>query len=67
MDLSYLVLLLCPLMLIFMFFIMKGMHGKNGHSEQHKSDAIELKKNMEKLMEQNEILAKEIESMKRNR
>ncbi|MFA9557940.1 DUF2933 domain-containing protein [Evansella sp. AB-rgal1] len=66
MDLSFLALLLCPLMFIIMFFIMKGMHSNKSHSE-HPTDTADLQKNMSKLMEQNEKLSKEIESMKRYR
>lgn len=46
---------------------MKGMHGKNNGSTENNVDAMEMKKNMTRLLEQNEKLAKEIESLKRGR
>ncbi|ADU31316.1 hypothetical protein [Evansella cellulosilytica] len=67
MDFSYLALLLCPLMLIAMFFIIKSMNSNNNQSQGNNSNVTEMKKNIGKLMEQNEKLVKEIESLKRYR
>lgn len=62
MDLTFLALLACPLLMGAMFFfILKG----NQPKESSKTD--ELKKDMNQLMEKNERLIKEIESLKKSR
>jgi uncharacterized membrane protein len=55
-------------MLIAMFFIMKSMNNPKSHDNgSHHSNATEMEKNMAKLLEQNEKLEKEIDSLKRYR
>jgi len=57
MDWTWLLLLLCPLMMIFM---MKGMHGTHGKYEhQTEKEILELKK-------ENQRLSQELEHLRKN-
>ncbi|GAB2716333.1 DUF2933 domain-containing protein [Paenibacillus cisolokensis] len=57
MDWTWLLLLLCPLMMIFM---MKGMHGTHGkHEHQTEKEILELKK-------ENQRLSQELEHLRKN-
>lgn len=56
--LSYLLLLLCPLMMI---FCMKGHLGGHKHHDSHSS--IDLSKKMRNLEAENEQLRKEIDAL----
>ncbi|MDD9148572.1 MULTISPECIES: DUF2933 domain-containing protein [unclassified Sporolactobacillus] len=62
MDLSWLLLLACPLMMLPMMFMMKGHHSDTDHSEHHKEakDANELNA----LKEQNDLLREELQQLK---
>ena len=62
MDLAFLALLACPLLMGAMFFfILKG----NQPKESNKTE--QLQKNMSQLMEKNEKLIKEIEGLKKSK
>ncbi|ADC52060.1 hypothetical protein BpOF4_20314 (plasmid) [Alkalihalophilus pseudofirmus OF4] len=61
----YLPLLLCPLMLVMLFFFMKRMSDGN-NSNKSEPNGKDLQKNMNHLMEQNQKLMKEIDSLKRS-
>ncbi|GAE32035.1 hypothetical protein [Halalkalibacter hemicellulosilyticus] len=61
----YLPLLLCPLMLVMVFFFMKRMSDGN-NSNKSEPNGKDLQKNMNHLMEQNQKLMKEIDSLKRS-
>ncbi|OIJ18908.1 hypothetical protein BKP45_15395 [Anaerobacillus alkalidiazotrophicus] len=64
-NLSFLALLICPLMMAGLFFmILKGNQSKDG-GQQNKTE--ELHQNMNKLMKQNEQLLEEIDRLKRSR
>ena len=57
MDWTWLLLLLCPLTMIFM---MKGMHGTRGkHEHQREKEILELKK-------ENQRLSQELEHLRKN-
>ncbi|MET1248195.1 hypothetical protein ABWW58_05330 [Sporolactobacillus sp. STCC-11] len=60
MDLSWLALLACPLMMLpMMLLMMKGSHSDKDHSA-HQKDSDELKA----LKEQNGLLQKELQQLK---
>ncbi|MDX5476146.1 MAG: hypothetical protein LPK00_11490 [Bacillaceae bacterium] len=61
----YLPLLLCPLMLVMLFFFMKRMSDGN-NSNKSEPNGKDSQKNMNHLMEQNQKLMKEIDSLKRS-
>ncbi|MCL6606333.1 MAG: DUF2933 domain-containing protein [Paenibacillus sp.] len=62
MDLSWLLLLICPLMMVYMMFGMKGMHGKGSHSKQSQKD-WSLLDDYNELKMQNELMKKEIQKL----
>ncbi|WP_227935952.1 DUF2933 domain-containing protein [Alkalihalobacillus deserti] len=62
----YLPLLACPLMIVVLFFFMKGMMKGDNKSESIESQ-VQLQKNMNDLMEQNKRLMKDLEELKRAR
>lgn len=57
---QWLLLLLCPIMMIFMIFMMRGMH-TGSHNEK---DDEQLKQDLENLKEQNDILSSELSDLK---
>ncbi|WP_332632428.1 hypothetical protein [Halalkalibacter flavus] len=61
----YLPLLLCPLMLVMLFFFMKRMSDGN-NTNKSEPNANDLQKGMNHLMEQNQKLMKEIDTLKRS-
>ncbi|MCL7747298.1 MULTISPECIES: hypothetical protein [Bacillaceae] len=61
----YLPLLLCPLMLVMLFFFMKRMSDGNNNNKSE-PNANDLQKDMNHLMEQNQKLMKEIDTLKRS-
>lgn len=63
-NFSYLALLLCPIMMIGLFYLL--MRGQN-NNDQKENKTEELRNNMEKIMKQNEQLIDEIERLKRTR
>lgn len=62
MNWSWLITLVCPLMMIFMMFAMPGMHGHRGHSRK-KPDVEELQKELDELKLQNEQMRADIRSI----
>ncbi|BCG60402.1 DUF2933 domain-containing protein [Paenibacillus sp. URB8-2] len=62
MNLSLLLLLICPLMMVSMMFGMKGKHGRSAHSKQSETDWT-LHVDYNELKVQNEMLKKEIQSL----
>lgn len=66
-NLAYLALLACPLMMGGLFyFIIRGTKNKD-QGPENIVQSEELKRNMTKLMKQNEQLLEEIDQMKRAR
>lgn len=65
MDWSILLLLICPLMMIFMMFGMRKMHGQVGGSNQSQSD-WSLHQDYNELKVQNEQMKKEIGKLSTN-
>lgn len=64
----YLPLLACPLMIVALFFFMKGMMKGDGNNKSESTESqVELQKNMNDLMEQNKRLMKDLEELKRAR
>ncbi|KGE20893.1 DUF2933 domain-containing protein [Paenibacillus wynnii] len=59
MDWSLLLLLICPLMMVYMMFGMKGMHGRGSHSNQSQTDWT-LHQDYNELKVQNERMKQEI-------
>ncbi|WMT39576.1 DUF2933 domain-containing protein [Paenibacillus sp. D2_2] len=70
MDWSWLFVLICPLMMIFMMFGMKGSHSHgSGHGRGqavYSSTDLEVQQQLTELREQNEQLRKEIANLSRN-
>ncbi|MDG5787241.1 DUF2933 domain-containing protein [Evansella sp. AB-P1] len=66
MDLAYLALLACPIMMVIMVIAIMKMSGNNNSSSKTNQDK-ELKENLNTLVQQNQALAKEIEDLKRSR
>ncbi|MNW57582.1 hypothetical protein D3C74_353990 [compost metagenome] len=66
MDWSWLLLLVCPLMMVFMMFGMGGMHKhgaqKDNNHQQQKDDAIH--RELSDLKAQNEQMRQEIQQLK---
>ncbi|SDJ12856.1 DUF2933 domain-containing protein [Alteribacillus bidgolensis] len=62
--LYYLALLACPVMLIVMFWMMKGM--MNYEKDCSSSSNADLEKSMHDLSEKNKQLTAEIENLKKN-
>jgi hypothetical protein len=63
MDFNWLLLLICPLMMIpMMYFMMKGNHSEQGNNDGQKH----LAKELEILRKQNESMQNEIRNMKNN-
>ncbi len=62
MDWSWLVALVCPLMMIFMMFGMRGGHGHSPHKKQ--LSAVEVEQELLQLKAQNELLQKEVQDLK---
>ncbi|MDQ0193788.1 DUF2933 domain-containing protein [Paenibacillus wynnii] len=59
MDWSLLLLLICPLMMVYMMFGMKGMHSRSSHSNQAEMDWT-LHQDYNELKVQNERMKQEI-------
>ncbi|MGO4886563.1 hypothetical protein ACJ2A9_02300 [Anaerobacillus sp. MEB173] len=59
--LYYLALLLCPIMIIGMFYFMSKMNHTN---QTQKSDVHSLQQDIHQLTEQNQKLMKEVQSLK---
>jgi len=70
MEWSWLFVLICPLMMIFMMFGMKGTHlhghGHGSRQGSHSSVNPEVKQQLSELREQNEQLRKEVDKLLRN-
>ncbi|WP_410768893.1 hypothetical protein [Fontibacillus sp. BL9] len=63
MDWSWLLVLICPLMMVFMMFGMKGTHGRShGHHPQGDSS---LREELNELKAQNEQMKQEIQKLSR--
>ncbi|MNF16444.1 hypothetical protein D3C80_2194610 [compost metagenome] len=62
MDWSWLVVLVCPLMMIFMMFGMRGGHSHGLHKKQ--LSAAEVEQELLHLKTQNELLLKEVQDLK---
>lgn len=62
MDWSWLLLLICPLMMVFMMFGMKGMNGHGSHSKPSQTDWT-LHDDYNDLKVQNEKMKKEIQNL----
>ena len=61
MEWSWLVTLICPLMMIFMMF---GMRGGHSHGSQKKQvDIIQVKNELSELKEQNELMRKQMSTL----
>lgn len=61
MDWSWLVYLMCPLMMIpMMFMMMKGNHSEHSKNNQQNNITVEL----EQLKKQNEMMQKELRELK---
>ncbi|MFC3747962.1 DUF2933 domain-containing protein [Paenibacillus sp. GCM10012306] len=65
MDWSWLLLLACPLMMIFMMFGMRGGHG-HGHGSSKQPAAQEFQAELQELRIQNERMQKEIQELKQS-
>lgn len=64
MDWSWLLLLACPLMMVFMMFGMKGHgHGHGSHSEHSNDRAMQAQ--LDELKAQNEQMKQEIQKLSR--
>jgi hypothetical protein len=61
MDWSWLLLLACPLMMVFMMF---GMRGGHGHGSSKPPAAQEFQAELQELRIQNEMMQKEIQELK---
>lgn len=75
MEWSWLILLICPLMMIFMMFGMKGSHGHgDGHGRSHGYDyghaasAMDqgVQQQLRELRAQNEQLRREVDHLSRS-
>ncbi|OBZ09582.1 hypothetical protein A8L34_20065 [Bacillus sp. FJAT-27264] len=67
MDWSWLLLLACPLMMIFMMFGMRGGHGHgHGHGSSKQPAAQEFQAELQELRIQNERMQKEIQELKQS-
>ncbi|WP_310832442.1 DUF2933 domain-containing protein [Paenibacillus pedocola] len=62
MDWSWLAVLICPLMMIFMMFGMRGGHGHGPHKKQLSAGVVEQE--LLHLKAQNELLQKEVQELK---
>ncbi|ULO08193.1 DUF2933 domain-containing protein [Paenibacillus sp. 19GGS1-52] len=62
MNWSWLITLVCPLMMIFMMFGMRGSHG-HGSKGQHSPSNEDLVKQLNELKLQNEKMSKDIQSL----
>lgn len=62
MDWSWLVALVCPLMMIFMMFGMRGGHSHGSHKNQ--LSAGEVQQELLHLKAQNELLQQEVQGLK---
>ncbi|MBY3621395.1 hypothetical protein CA600_28490 [Paenibacillus sp. VTT E-133280] len=62
MDWSLLLLLICPLMMVLMMFGMRGMHGKDSHSNQSQSNWT-LHEDYNELKVENERMKKQLLSL----
>lgn len=68
MEWSWLLVLVCPLMMIFMMFGMKGSHS-HGHGRgqaSHSNVDQGVQQQLTELREQNEQLRKEVDKLSRN-
>lgn len=66
MDWSLLMVLICPLMMIYMIFGMKGMHSKGAQSQSNQSPSDwSLHEDYNELKVQNEQMKKHIELLSR--
>lgn len=68
MEWSWLLVLVCPLMMIFMMFGMKGSHA-HGHGRGqalHSNVDQGVQQQLSELREQNEQLRKEVDKLSRN-
>ncbi|GGF92538.1 DUF2933 domain-containing protein [Paenibacillus aceti] len=71
MEWSWLILLICPLMMIFMMFGMKGSHGHgdgHGHDYGHAVNAMDqgVQQQLRELRAQNEQLRREVDHLSRS-
>lgn len=65
MDLSWLLLLACPLMMVFMMFGMKGHgHGHRSHSDRSPNNQA-MQAQLDELKAQNEQMKQEIQKLTR--
>lgn len=63
MDWTWLVVLMCPLMMLpMMYFMMKGNHSEKSGKDHHKN----LSEELEQLKKQNEFMQKELRELKSN-
>ncbi|MCL6606110.1 MAG: DUF2933 domain-containing protein [Paenibacillus sp.] len=62
MDWSWLVALVCPLMMIFMMFGMRGGHNHGSHKKQLSGE--EIQQELLNIKAQNELLQKEVQDLK---
>ncbi|MCL6606349.1 MAG: DUF2933 domain-containing protein [Paenibacillus sp.] len=60
-----LLLIICPLMMVFMMFGMKGTHGQGSHSSQSQMDWT-LHEDYNELKVQNELMKIEIQKLSKN-
>jgi len=63
MEWSWLVTLICPLMMIFMMFGMRGGHSHGSHKKQH--DITQVQEELSELKQQNEFMRKQILDLKK--
>lgn len=61
----YLTLLACPLMIVVLFFFMKGMKKGNDQTKQSVMSQEQIQQNMNDLLEQNRKLINDMEEMKK--
>lgn len=66
MEWSWLLVLVCPLMMIFMMFGMKGSHSHGHGQASHSSIDLGVEQQLSELREQNEQLRKEVDKLSRN-
>lgn len=64
MEWSWLLLLMCPLMMLPMFFMMKGNH--SGHQNQNRTPE-KLTEELNEVKKQNEQMLQEIQQLKQQR
>lgn len=67
MEWSWLLVLVCPLMMIFMMFGMKGSHShEHGQGQASPSNVDQgVQQQLSELREQNELLRREVEKLSR--